>query len=309
MHARTLAALALLAGFLAGVLLVGVLPGPAGASHGYDEVNVTVHPGDHDTGAEEVDYELTAEWTASTIEHAPRFSYLERVAVKMDGTSLEGCESGGVFAPENYVLGVNQSTEDGHQFREYDPDGVTWDGDSVAFTFEDDDQPSYGEDDVLELRLESCVANADEDDWYRAAVQVDGRSPNDREVGFGELSHWYGICDGCESDDDARDAMGDPPSEPDPTSTPTPTATATATPTPTGTATATPQPTATATDTSGPTATPTPTETDGEGTQGSGDDDGRDPAEAEVFGMNPLAIVAVVAVVSIGLAALGARRL
>ena len=309
MNPRTIAALALLVG--CSVLLVAASPGVA--SHDPEQVDATVSPGSHDTAARDVGYELRAEWTAETIDHAPRFTRPERIAVRIGGANLEGCESSSPLGT-NYELGVNRSTEDGYRYEAYDPGDPTWDGDTVVFPFDSDDQPDYGEGDVLELRLDSCVANADEDDWYVAALEVDGKSPNGRNVSFSAASHYYGICDGCESDADARESMGSPPSEsdetptpsPTPTATPTPTETPTETATPTATPTETPAATQTPTATEAPPETPTATETvDGD----RGDGGPGEPRAAEVFGLDPLVLVGVVAAISVALAALGARRL
>lgn len=308
MNHRTTAALAL----LVGCLTACVLAAPAAAGHGHDEVDVAVDPGSHDTGTEDVSYDLEAEWTADTIDRAPRIDHPERIVVRFPETDNTDCEAFGF--EENYRLGVNRSTDDGYEFSEYDPDDPVWDEteDAVVFPFSDEDQPDYGSGDVLELRLDGCVVNPDEDDWYAAAIQVEGKSPTGRNVSFAEHSHYYGVCDGCESEADAREAMGAPPSESGETPTPTPTVTPTPTPTETPTsdatttATPTPSPTPTPTPTETPTRTPAATETaagdDADGT-------GREPVEAEVFGMDPLVVVGAVAVLSVALAALGARRL
>jgi cell division septation protein DedD len=307
---RTLAALALLAGCLAVVLAVGALPDPAGASHGEQQANITVDPGTHDTGAQEVSYRVDAELT-DDVDGYPIFGSPDRIVLWIEGGTLSGCEPG-PLGSANYEIGVNRSTPNGDEYHTYTVAGATWGNHSVEFTFDDqddDDQPNYGQGDSLEIRLDSCVENAGEDDWYLAAVNVTGESRRGKPMSFGRPvpSHYYGICDGCESDADARDAMGNPPTEPTPTPTPTPTATSTPTPTPN------PYPTAGPTDTETETPTPTPTETSTptatNGTEGTDGPAGRPPVDAEFLGMDPLAVVAVVAVVSIALAALGARRL
>lgn len=307
---RTAAALTLLA--LVAALAVALLASPAVASHGEEQADFTVHPGSHDTGAEDVSYELDVELT-DTVDRSPTFAYPDRIAFVVQGATLDGCGSDDFWSGTNYELGVNRSTADGYDYQSYTVGDVGWDGNVVVFTFDDsdnDDQPNYGQGDVLELDLDACVTNPDEDDWYLAGVNVTGGSRTDRTVTFDRTvpSHYFGICDGCESDADARESMGNPPSEP----TPTPTATATPSPTPIPTATPTdavdPTPRPNPTDSPEPTETPTdtPTETDG---AGDGEPTTSDAADAEVLGMNPLAVVGIVAVVSLGLAALGARRL
>jgi len=315
MRSRTTAVLALLAVGLA----VAPFAAPAAASHGYDTANVTVDPGTHDAGAQEVSYELEAVLEAKA-DNAPDIR-AERVAVQLGGTTIDGCEAG-TLATENFELGVNHTNGSDPQFDEYAVDSVGWDGNAVEFVMDENrEQPNYGLEDTLILRLDSCVTNGDDGDWYLGALQVEGKSATDRNVNFSEASHYYGLCDGCESDEEAREELGNPPSEPEQTPTPTPTETATPTPTETATPTATP----TATDTPGgdtpeptPTATPTTTDISSDDAPGptteetaGGDGQGlsREPAEAEVLGIDPLVLVGVVAAVSVGLAALGARRL
>ena len=309
MVTRTIGVLVLLAGCLA----VGVGAAPAAASHGTDTADVTVDPGTHDTGAEGVTYDVEAE-LVDMFDDAPTLKYPDYIVVQLSETDLEDCEEFGF--ENNYRIGVNRSTDDGWEYTEYSGVSPSWGGDAVNFTFDDDDQPNYGQGDRLEVTFDSCVANADEDDWYLGAIQVQGKSRTDRDVGFTEASHYYGVCDGCESDADAREAMGNPPSEPE--ATPTPAATATPEPTETAAPTATESgsdpatatPTATATRTPEPTATATPERTPTEtATADAGGGTTPDPVEADVFGVDPLVVVAVVAALSVALAAFGARRL
>lgn len=235
MKPRTTAALAL--PVLAAASLA-LLAAPAAASHGEQQADFTVDPDSHDTGAEDVSYELTVELT-DPVDRAPTIAYPDRIVFAVEGANLDACESGGLFGGTNCELGVNQSTADGSQFQPHAVGDVTWDGDAVAFTFDDSDdgdQPNYGQGDSLELRLDSCVANADGEGWYLAGVNVTGGSRTDRTVTFGRLvpAHYFGICVGCRSDADARESMGAPPSEQTPNPTATPTPTVTETPTPTG---------------------------------------------------------------------------
>lgn len=299
---------------LVGCLGVGVLAAPAAASHGPDTANVTVYPDDHDTGAEDVSYELHAELIDKFDDNAPAFDYPDYVLVHLPETNNEGCAAFGLES-ENYAIGVNQSTSDGREYTEYNAVTADWEAaeDAVNFTFDEDDQPTWGQGDRLEVRLDSCVVNADEDDWYLGAIEVAGKTRTGRDVGLAEASHYYGICGGCESDADAREAMGAPPSEqsgaatPTATPEPTPEPTATATPTPTGTTTPTETPAPDETPTPAETATPTETATADAGGRDGGSTP--DPAEADVFGLDPLVVVGAVAALSVALAAFGARRL
>lgn len=295
---------------LVAALALGSVAAPAAASHGEPQANFTVGPGTHDTGAGSVSYELRVELT-DTVERSPSFAYPDRIVFLVQGATLDGCaSSGGWFGGgTNYELGVNKSTSDGYQFQPYTVGSATWDGNAVAFTFDDDDdgdQPNFRSGDFLELRLDSCVTNAAEDGWYLGGVNVTGGSRTDRTVTFDRLvpSHYFGVCDGCGSDAEARESMGNPPSEPEPTPVPT------ATPTPAPTPTATPFDPATPTDRPTPTATATPSPTpEATATATGGGGSGLEPVEADVFGMNPFVVVGLVALVSLALAVLGVRRL
>jgi cell division septation protein DedD len=295
-------------------LAVSLLPAGAVASHGDTPTDFTTTPNDRTPNATGATYLLSAELT-DTVDRSPTVEYPDRIAFQIEEANLNDCEGG---LTSNYRLGVNQSTESGYQFQAYEVQSATWDGSAVEFQFDTQDQPAYRQGDKLELELQGCVENAGSEGWYQSVVVVEGKSRTDRNISFADESHYFGLCESCESDADAREELGPPPSEPTPTPEPTPTATpqptATATPQPTPTPTETPRPTATATprptQTSTATATPTETPTETPTVTDSGDGpNGNPPSARTVFGVDPLAVVGGVAVVSIGLAALGARRL
>jgi cell division septation protein DedD len=309
---RTTAAL-LVAVLLAAMLLVG----GAAALHEDDQTNFRTVPDDRDPGDSGVSYDGAAV-LEDQIERSPELTYPEKITIEIGGTELERCErDGGAFGggEVNYTIGVNDTSSDNPQFQSYQSiTAVTWNDDEVTFEFEaNEDQPAYGQDDRLVFQLDGCVVNPDEEGWYQATITAEGKSPTDRDIGFTTDSHWFGICTDCDSDREAQEELGNPPSVPEDTPTPTPDDTPTATPTPTPTPTPDDTPTATPTPTPDdtPTATPTPTPTPTPESGGSGSDEVTTPApgNAEFFGMDPLAIVGVVAVVAIGLAGLGARRL
>jgi hypothetical protein len=313
-HETTLALL------LVVVCSLWLLPAGVDATHGGSPTDFTTTPSDRTPGANETTYLLSAELTEK-FDSSPSLAYPDRIVFQIEGANLNDCEPFGL-EQESYRLGVNKSTESGYQFQAYEVQGVTWDGKAVEFQFDTEDQPNYGQGDKLELELQGCVGNADSEGWYQSSVLVEGKSRGDRNVSFTDQSHYFGLCEGCESDDDARQELGPAPSDstptpestPEPTDTPTPEPTAAPTPTPEPTAalTATPEPTATATAqptaTEQPTATATPedTRTPTETESGPNSDP---PSASTVFGVDPLAVVGAVAVVSIALAVLGARRL
>jgi len=307
-HESTLALL------LVVVCSLWLLPAGVGANHGSSPTDFTTTPSDRTPGANGTTYLLSAELTEK-FDSSPSLAYPDRIVFQIEGANLNDCEPFGL-EQESYRLGVNKSTESGYQFQAYEVQGATWDGNAVEFQFDTEDQPNYGQGDKLELGLQGCVGNADSEGWYQSAVLVEGKSRGDRNVSFTDQSHYFGLCEGCESDDDARQELGPAPSDPTPTPEPTPTATSeptdTPTPEPTAAPTTTPEPTATATAqptaTEQPTATATPedTRTPTETESGPNSDP---PSASTVFGVDPLAVVGAVAVVSIALAVLGARRL
>ncbi|WP_336136609.1 hypothetical protein [Natronomonas amylolytica] len=299
-------------------LSVAALAGGASAGHGSDNTNFTASPEDRDPGASNVSYSFNVELT-DTIDRHPAIARPERMVFALPEATLETCEGedGTFTSTTHYELYVKQATEDGYQRVDYEVDAVGWDGDAVEFRFdysENDDPPEYAIDDVLVLELDSCVVNPDTEDWYQAAVYAEGKSRTGDNVTFGPTaSHYFAICEGCESDADGERRLGRPPSAtPTPTATPTATPTLTPSPSPTATetATATPAPTATPTATPTPTATATPADHNEEQTSTETDDrENEPPIDPDVFGMGPFAVVGAVAGLSITLAALGARKL
>lgn len=302
MFRRTTAALTLLA---LAVLAGAVLAPPAAASHGDDNTNFTVYPGDREPGASDATYRLELEWTAPATGNAG-MDDVDTVEFAVQNVNIEACGESDVFGTP-YTLSV----DDGEEVQELDVTDSTWEGNAVAFAIADG-SPRFRVGHTVILELDGCVQNGDEEDWFQAAGKVEGPAITEgQDVTLEGISHYFGVCEGCESDADARESLGDPPSEPTPTPTPTATPAATDTPTPTRTASPATSPPPTRTETPDPTATPTdtPTATTADGDTGDGQPTTRDPADAEVLGLSPMAVVGVVAVVSLALAALGARRL
>lgn len=311
MASRTILALLLVVCLSATLLASGGV-----ARHGGDPTDFTVTPDNRDPNATSVEYRLSAKLVDSFDDDAPHVRP-ETISFRIPGATLDTCEAG-TLEPENFRLNISEFTQDGYQNETLEVNGTSWNGDQVDFTIpipdNEADQPILHENDKLELVLEDCVENPASADWYQAFVQVDGETRQGREVGFTDSSHYFGICEGCESDADAESELGRPPSAtPTPTPTPTPdqstpaptaTPTETATPgetpfpsTPTPSATATPEPTATAT------ATP------GGGNGGNGGGPTLPSVDLEGLGVSPLVIVGVVALISIGIAGLGVRKL
>ena len=237
-------------------LLVGVAAGSGGAaaSHDHEYTDFETTPGDRTPGADGVDYRLAVEVTDEFDGHES-VEQPERVLFAVNGTALEPCaEDGEPFAELPHSLYVERA--DGGR-APLAVDGVVWDDDAALFGLSDGDQPAIGVGDTLVLELEGCVASPDDRGWYRALVNAEGDALDGESTSLDAFSHYFGLCDGCASDDDTREQLGTPPSEPDATPTPTPIPTATPTPTPT----AIPTPTATRSPSPTATATPKPTGT------------------------------------------------
>jgi PGF-CTERM protein len=83
----------------------------------------------------------------------------------------------------------------------------------------------------------ACYGMPEEPGWYQIDAFGNGTAFNGNEISINPPSHYFYICK-CDSEAEAREKLGPPPSErsdpttPTPTETPTATATATATPTP-----------------------------------------------------------------------------
>jgi len=155
------------------------------------------------------------------------------------------------------------------------------DGDSNAELYPDDEIVSHQ---GYRSGGGPCYGMPEEPGWYQIEGFTNGTSFSGSEARIETISHYFYICV-CDSEEEAREQLGPPPSEDGSTDssteqTATATETATATPgdtgsteeTATATGTATPTPTETATATPTETVTPTPTAEPGDG--GGGGDDG-----------------------------------
>lgn len=310
MASRTILAL-LFAFALSAALFAGV----GVSSHGGDPTDFTVTPDNRDPNATDVRYELTAKLTDSFDDSAPHVEP-EHIIFEVQGATIDGCAPSGVFDSGSFALRVNHSGPGGYNRSTLTLANQTWEGNAVEFYMDpNDDQHVIHQDDKLELVLQGCAVNPSTADWYQAFVQVDGDTRQGREVGFVDSSHYFGICEGCESDEDAESELGRPPSAtPTPTPEPTPepsTPQPTPTDTPAGTPfPSTPEPTSTDSPTPEPTASATPTSNGGNGGNGGGGGGPSLPSiDLEGLGVSPLVVVGVVAIVSIAIAGLGVRKL
>ena len=235
------------------------------------------------------------------------FATVDGAKFTMDAGSVDNCTNPTAEdVLDNYELSVTE--ENGQQ--EFDSYDASFDGRTADFSISDDSK-DYKVGETLRLDLNNeCVENPSSKGWYQVDVTVTGTSFGEGDsIKLSSTSHYYPICDDCDNESAARDELGPPP--PEETETPTPTATETPTPTPTPTPTATPLP-----DPDDPTPTPSPEPADSTATPSPEPADQTatptataGPADQEFFGVDPMVVVAVVAAVSIGLAAFGASRL
>ena len=287
------------------VLTASALPTAVLASHEPESTDYTVETNNPSPGAQGVDYTHRVDLVDNFGEARSGFATVDSATFTMDAGSVDNCTNPtSEVVPVSYNLSV---TEENGQQEEFDSYEGSFDGRTADFSISDDSK-DYKVGETLRLDLDDCVENPSSSGWYQVDVTVTGTSFGDGDsIQLSSTSHYYPICDGCDNESAARDELGPPPSEE--TETPTPTATETPTPTATETPTATPppdpdDPTATPPpDPDDPTATPPPEPADPTATPPP------EPADQEVFGVNPMVIVAVVAAVSIGLAAFGASRL
>lgn len=220
----------------------------AGHDHEYTDFDTT--PKDRSPGAESVDYRISVTVT-DEFEGHDRIENPDQILFAVNDTNLEPCsEDGRPFADLPHSLYVEGPDGDRSTLS---VGAVVWDDEAALVGLSDEDQPAIAVGDTLVFELDGCVTNPANPNWYQGLVNAEGEGPDGETANITAFSHYFGICEDCASDQDAREELGPPPSAPDPTPTATPTATATATPT----ATETPTPTATET----PTATAPPTAT------------------------------------------------
>lgn len=118
---------------------------------------------------------------------------------------------------------------------------------------------SFNAEDQVVAAQNECYEMPGEPGWYQINARINGTGYNDEYIDSadqGEIfSHYFYICE-CGSEEEAREQLGPPPSEPTPTPTASPTPPSEPTPTPEPTPTRTPPTEGTPFPSSTPTATP-----------------------------------------------------
>lgn len=304
---------------VSGVLAVGVvvllvaLVGAGAADHG-SSGNYTVvpddTPADRQPGIEDASYRMFISGDV-TIDQVD-MGYLEWAAGGFENcgqTNVEkygidrGADDPGTSTDENLFDNVKSS-------RQTEARSTVW------YYDEDDpigEPPRFNAEDEVVIVISDCYRNPSSAGWYRIRAFTNGTAPDGSMVESDQQSHYFWIGD-FDSEAEARDELGPPPSEDVETATPTPTPTATptstaamgddATETPTEGGDASTRATATAT------ARPTVTDTAGEATDGGGGGDaatattaaddgnggGAPPAEGDGAGFGPVLVLAALAV-------------
>lgn len=310
--------LLLVAGVLAlggAVLLVGLV---GGAAAGHDSSgNYTVvpddTPADRQPGIEDASYRMFI-YGGVTIEQVDMgflewaeggFENCGQTNVQEYGIDRDG-DDPGTSTDENLFDNVKSSRQ-------------TEDRSTVWYYDEDDpigEPPRFNADDEVIIVIADCYRNPTRAGWYRIRGFTNGTAPDGSMVESDLQSHYFWIGN-FDSEAEAREELGPPPSEDVETATPSPTPE----PTPTPTADSDGDTTedggdgSTTTATSPPTATPTTGEstTDGGGdtpTQTAAADDengggGSAPTDADGSGFGAVVVLAVLA---IAVLARGQRR-
>jgi PGF-CTERM protein len=276
------------------VVVIAVFAGPAAlgdgstaraesSPHGAPS-NFTVVPRDRAPGITDATYEQYG--------HAPKTVTMDYIRATWKEGGFENCGP-----TNNEVFGIDRGDDDPGTQTDKDLTShvkstkVTEDVFEADFYDEDDfggAPPTIEKGDQFVSLTTNCFRNPSEPGWYQyqSTTGVEGGGKQQT------TSHYFYICE-CSNEQEAREKLGPPPSEPTPTPTPTPTdsPTPTASPTPTpeptptrtppqdGTPFPSPTPTVTSTPTPTPTATPTdsPTPT-AAATATAGDGDGEEAA-------------------------------
>jgi PGF-CTERM protein len=230
---------------LCGLALALVAAAPAGAEHGSPS-NFTAIPYDHTPGASDVTYEQHAVAPVS-------FEYLDYIGARWDEGSFAGCG-----AANSETFGIDRDddapgTETDEGLAQYVEESKVDEDQFVADFYEKDDaigsSTNLAKGDEFVSVTTNCFTNPAEPGWYQIRSSIGGTAPNGTYIEAKDVSHYFYICD-CANEQEAREKLGPPPSEPQQTATASPTATAEPTPTRTPPADGTPFPS--------PTPTPTP---------------------------------------------------
>lgn len=225
MRSKRTLAVVLFAVFAVALLTGAVGPGHGGvaaASHGPEEANYTVVPmSDRSPGADNVRYGQRVVATAGI-----DLKTLEQTTATYEEGSWSSCGPS-----DGETFGIDRgNTMSGYQVDESLQSNVkSFSAGEDLFKVDYYGQDDFGSSTYLNqgdefISVATCIDNPDEPGWYQISGTTSGVSESGERVTFGSESHYFWICN-CENQDEAREQLGPPPSEPQ--STPTPTATPT----------------------------------------------------------------------------------
>lgn len=195
-----------------------VLGGTAAASHGPDAANYTVEPMDRTPGATNVKYgQIVVAQAGVDLET------LEKTTAVYEEGSWANCGP-----DDGEVFGIDRgNTHDGYEIDESLENNVKRfsageDVFEVEFNGENDlGASTHFYDGDAFVSVAQCIDNPDEPGWYQITGTTTGVTKDGERVTFGGESHYFWIGD-FENEQEAREELGPPPSEPQETPTPTP---------------------------------------------------------------------------------------
>lgn len=190
---------------------VGVVP-QASAGHG-SKANYTVQPvdapDDRQPGISDASYQQFAVANESV-------QYVDYFVVTWDAGDLSRC---GVEDTEELGIdrgGNNSGTETDEGLLQYVKDQQRSEDRVVVDFYDEDDvagETTYiNESDEIVSYQTDCFGNPEEPGWYQITAELNGTGWDDERKEASATSHYFWICD-CESEAQARDQLGPPPSE------------------------------------------------------------------------------------------------
>lgn len=191
--------------------------GVVGAEHGEPDADYTVEPmSDRSPGAEDVRYGQIV--VGQTDED---FETLEAMKAVYEEGSWADC------GPDrSEVFGIDRgNTHDGYEVDEDLTDNTkTFSAGEDVFEVEFYGEEDFGSSTHLNsgdaiVSVAKCIDNPDQPGWYQITGSVTGVTGSGERKTIDGESHYFWVCD-CEDEQEAREELGPPPSEPQQTPTP-----------------------------------------------------------------------------------------
>ena len=200
---------------VAGAVALGT--GVVTAGHGAPDADYTVEPmSDRSPGATDVKYGQIVVGQAGI-----DYRTLESMKAVYEEGSWAGCGPS-----QSEVFGIDRgNTHDGYEIDEDLTDNTkTFSAGEDVFEVEFNGEDDFGStvhlnDGDAVVSVASCIDNPDEPGWYQISGSTTGVTDDGERKTISGESHYFWICD-CEDEQEARERLGPPPSEPEPTATP-----------------------------------------------------------------------------------------